>query len=138
MLKNSVVNGLPALYFGTNKPYLEIPGYGMTFTTTGFTFLVQARFENFAYYRALMAKTTGGSATPVDWYYNSPSGNGLGGWASAIVGGTGVGATLRAVEGQFATYGLTFNGTNLSHYIGSVNDGTGIVAGTPTEDGARC
>ena len=134
--KTGVVNGLPAVYFGPNKPYLEIPDYGTAFTTTGFTFLVQARFENFGNYRALVAKTTGGTASPVDWYYNYPSGTGLGAWASANVGGTGVGATMRAIEGQFATYGLTFNGTNLSHYIGLVNDGTGVIGGTPSSDGS--
>ena len=142
VLNTNVINGLPALNFGTNafNAYqdLEISDAGTAFTTNSFTFLVEARFADFANFRALVCKTgTGtdsGTAAPVDWWFapNTGVANGYIGDGGAF---SGVGATLPAVGGEFGTYGLGFNGTNLSHFLGLLTDGTGPITTPPASEG---
>ena len=66
LLKANVINGLPALNFGSNalsaNQFLQISDAGTAFTTNSFTFLVEARFADFASYRTLVCKTGAGSA----------------------------------------------------------------------------
>ena len=138
LLKTNVINGLPALNFGTNAfnayQFLEISDAGTAFTATNFTFLVEARFADFASYRTVVCKTGSGVAAPVDWWFapNTGVANGYIGDGSSS---SGVGATLSAVAGQFGTYGLGFNGTNLSHFLSLLTDGTGVITTTPASAG---
>ena len=138
VLKTNVINGLPALNFGTNEfnayQYMEISDAGTAFTTNSFTFLVEARFADFASYRSLVCKTATGTAAPVDWWFGPNTGvaNGFIGNGGAF---SAVGATLPAVGGQFGTYGLGFNGTNLSHFLGLLTDGSGVITTAPESVG---
>ena len=138
LLKTNVINGLPALNFGSNAlsaaQFLQISDAGTAFTTNSFTFLVEARFADFASYRSLMCKTASGTAAPVDWWFAPNTGvpNGYIGDGGAF---STVGATMPAVGGQFGTYGLGFNGTNLSHFLGLLTDGTGVITTTPASAG---
>jgi len=140
VLKTNVINGLPALNFGSNAlstaQFLEISDAGTAFTTNRFTFLVEARFADFASYRSLMCKTASGFAAPVDWWFGPNTGvpNGYIGDGSSSGFNT-VGGTLPAVGGQFGTYGLGFSGTNLSHFFGLLPGGTGVITATPTSLG---
>jgi hypothetical protein len=138
LLMANVINGEPALDFGSNalsaNQFLEVPDAGTAFTTNGFTILAEAQFADFATYRSLVCKTGAGIAAPFDWWFapNTGIANGYIG-DGATFGG--VGAALPAPAGQFGTYGLGFDGTNLSHYLGLVGDGTGVPAATAASIG---
>ncbi|MCX6930106.1 MAG: Ig-like domain-containing protein [Verrucomicrobia bacterium] len=135
LLAANVINGLPALSFGSNafsvNQFLEISDAGTAFTASNFTTFVQARFTDFASYRTLWCKTSGGWAAPVDWWFrgtvNAYRGDGI-----TIQG---VGSIQPALAGQFGTFGLAATGPTLTHYLGFADNGTGNTTTTPASAG---
>ncbi len=131
----NAANSQPALAFGTNTPYLEISDTGTAFTATNFTILVEAEFADFATYRTLVCKSTGGGlAAPFDWWFAPNTGVANGYIGDGNVYST-VAATTPALAGRFDTFGLGFNGTNLSHYLGLANDGSGVITAAAVSQG---
>ncbi len=139
LLVPSVVNAQPALRFGTNQfsanQFLEVPDAGTAFTAGDFSTFVVARFTDFASYRVLWTKSSGGVAAPLDWWF-SPGG----GVPNAFRGdGTAYGGPVAGIHpapaGQFATVGLTAGGTTLAHYLGFAANGTGTITNTPASAG---
>ncbi|MGA2659072.1 MAG: LamG-like jellyroll fold domain-containing protein [Verrucomicrobiota bacterium] len=134
----NVINGEPALEFGSSalsaNQFLEVSDAGTAFTTNSFTILVEAQFADFATYRSLVCKTGAGIAAPFDWWF-APSTGIANGYVGDGATYTAVASTMPATAGQFDTFGLGFNGTNLSHYLGLVSDGTGAITTTAASVG---
>jgi hypothetical protein len=138
VLEANVINGLPALSFGSNalsaNQFLEVSDAGTAFTASNFTTFVEARFKDFASYRTLWSKTSLGLAAPVDWWFSPSSGFG-----NAFVGNgvnySAAGAIQPAFASQFGTYGLGVNGSTLSHYLGFAANGNGRITVTAASGG---
>ena len=130
----NAINGEPALDFGSNalsnNQFLELSDTGTAFTeSSNFTVLVEARFADFASYRTLVCKTGSGIAAPFDWWFAPTTGiaNGYYGDGSTSCS---VAATEPAIAGQFGTFGLGANGTDLSLFLNLAQVGTAPITAT--------
>jgi hypothetical protein len=122
----AAVNGKPTLRFDGADDQLSIP-HAPDMANTGdlSTFFV-VKFDDFATYRAVWAKTSGGFPSPIDYYLLPDSGiprTLRGGFAAfGVVDGANPPPT-----NQYTIVGFDMEGTTLRHYLDGQENGTGEI-----------
>lgn len=133
-LAANAINGKPALRFDGANDYLEIahsPSLAITGDITSF-FVV--KFDDFATFRAVWAKTSGNVPRPTDYYVLPNSGipRVFRGGPAAIGN---VDATEPITAGTFVVAGFDMAGTTLTHYLNGQVIGAGEITAAPVDVG---
>lgn len=124
----------PALRFDGNNDYLSVassPSIGITGDLSSF-FVV--RFDDFASFRAVWAKTENNLPRPTDYYV--PPGSAI---PNLLRGGTGglgnVNGAAALPSGEYIIAGFDMEGTTARHYFNGQENGSGDIAATITDSG---
>ncbi len=123
LLVNNAINGKPVLRFDGVDDFLEVPDSDSISISGDITTFFLVKFDDFATYRAVWAKTLANQPGPNDWYTLPSSGiprayrgdgNGMNGYADG-------GKALTA--GKYLVAGWDMAGSKLTHYIGGFASG---------------
>ena len=124
----NALNGKPILRFDGEDDYLSIPDTeSLSFIGDLTTFFV-VKFDDFATYRAVWAKTDNNLPAPTDFY--TLPGTGIprvyrGDGTSTTLGSFDGGSALTA--GAYLTVGFSMEGTTCTHYVASQETSHGII-----------
>ena len=128
--KANTLNGKPVLRFDGAGAYLEVADSDSISISGDITTFFVVKFDDFATFRAVWAKTMNNEPGPTDWYAlpntgvpRTYRGNGLG--QNGSVDG---GSALRA--GSYLVVGWDMAGTNLTHYLAAQPTATGVITAT--------
>src|SRR6266568_1754223 len=123
LLVNDAINGKPVLRFDGVDDFLEVADSDSVSITGDITTFFLVKFDDFATYRAVWAKTLANQPGPNDWYALPGSGiprayrgNGLG-----MNGSADGGQALTA--GKYQVVGWDMAGSQLTHYVGAFASG---------------
>lgn len=132
----SALNGKPILRFDGVDDYLSIPDTESLSIAGDLTSFFVVKFDDFATFRAVWAKTENNLPAPTD-FYTFP-GTGI----PQVYRGNGTAASIGAfasttplTAGSFLTVGFSMEGTTCTHYLASQATSSGtITAGTGDTD----
>lgn len=130
-LVNNAINNKPVLRFDGVNDYLGVADSASVSISGDITTFFVVKFDDFANYRAVWAKTAGNLPAPNDWYALPNSGipRAYRGDGTAVNIGTVDGGTaLRA--GSYLVVGFDMAGTRLTHYLAAQPTGSGQIANT--------
>lgn len=133
-LVSNGLGGHPTLRFDGVNDYLEVNHAPSLAITGDITSLFVVKFDDFAAFRTVWAKTAGNLPRPNDYYLppNDPRPN-------LLRGGVGLGnvqATEPFPEATFLIGGFETLGTTASHYLGTSPIGSGEITATPLDTGS--
>lgn len=131
----SVVNGKPAVRFDGTGAALEVAASTSTELAGDFTTFAMVKFDDFATYRALWAKTVG-NAPGIDYYAQPNSGapNLLRGNTTLQSYGNFTG-TRGIPAGAWSVVGYDMVGTRATHYLDGAANGSGNINATFVDSG---
>ena len=128
LLVNDAINGKPVLRFDGVDDFLEVADSDSVSITGDITTFFLVKFDDFATYRAVWAKTLANQPAPNDWYALPGSGiprayrgDGLGANGSADGG-------KALTAGNYLVAGWDMAGTLLTHYLGGFASSSRVVA----------
>jgi hypothetical protein len=134
MLVPGVINGKPVVRFDGVANVLEVPTDPSLELTNDFATFAMVKFDDFATYRALWAKTLG-NQPGIDYYLapgtgvpNFLRGNTLGGLGSFS-------ANRPVVAGTWTILGYDMAGTRATHYLNGMSAGSGNINATFADSG---
>ncbi|HXJ56204.1 MAG TPA: LamG-like jellyroll fold domain-containing protein [Verrucomicrobiae bacterium] len=134
VLVNASINGKPALRFDGNDDYLEAPDSDSLSIVGDITSLYVLRFDDFATFRAVWAKTINNLPAPTDIYTLPGSGT------VRIYRGDGTLAGIQSSDGaqpypagSYILAGFDQAGTTFSHYLNGQANGSSIITVTPSD-----
>ncbi|HKS38643.1 MAG TPA: Ig-like domain-containing protein, partial [Verrucomicrobiae bacterium] len=132
-IANAVTNK-PALRFDGNNDYLSVASSPSIAITGDLSTFFVVRFDDFASFRAVWAKTENNLPRPTDYYVAPDSGipNVLRG-GTAGLGNVNAAAALPA--NQYIIAGFDMEGTTARHYIDGQENGFGDITATITDSG---
>lgn len=134
LLVSNSLNLLPTIRFDGADDYLEIAHSPSLAITGDITSLFVARFDDFATFRAVWAKTANNVPRPTDYYLLPNSGI-----PRLFRGGpAGIGnvdATEPIPAGNFVIAGFSTTGPAVTHYLDGNVIGTGEITATPVDVG---
>ncbi|HEX2747220.1 MAG TPA: Ig-like domain-containing protein [Verrucomicrobiales bacterium] len=129
-LVTNALNGKPVIHFDGIDDYLNVPDTASLSITGDLTTFFVVKFDDFATYRSVWAKTSGNLPAPTDYYVNP-------GTARPIVyrgGGqpTGLGSFLAPPEAAlpataYLVAGFSLEGTTCRHLLGGQITATGTI-----------
>jgi hypothetical protein len=128
------VNSKPALRFDGNNDYLSIASSASVAITGDIATFFVVKFDDFATFRAVWAKTENNLPRPTDFYTLPTSGiprvfrGGAGGIGS-------VDAANPLPAGEYVIVGFDMEGTTLRHYLNGQENGNGEITATPGDAG---
>ena len=124
----NALNGKPVLRFDGADDYLSIPDTASLSITGDITTFFVVKFDDFATFRAVWAKTQGNLPAPTDFYTQPGSG------FPQVYRGDGTGGQLAPFQsnvaltaGTYQTVGFAMEGTTCSHFIGGSVTSTGTI-----------
>ncbi|MBI2949467.1 MAG: hypothetical protein HYY23_17655 [Verrucomicrobia bacterium] len=130
----NAVNGKPALRFDGANDYLEVahsPSLAITGDISSF-FVV--KFDDFATFRAVWAKTAANLPRPTD-YYVLPNAGTPRVFRGGPAGIGNVDATEPIPAGEYVVLGFDMTATTLTHYLNGLVIGTGEITAVPVDLG---
>lgn len=134
VLVPNAVNNQPALHFDGVDDYLDVAHAESLAITGDIASFFVVRYEDFASWRAVWAKTSGNLPRPTDYYAQPGAGVPLvyrgnsSAWAA-------VGAAGGSPAGQFLLGGFSQAGTVLTHWLNGSAYGSGTLTVAPSDDG---
>lgn len=133
----SSVSGKPALHFDGSTSFMDIADNDSVRITGDLATFFVVRFDDFAGYRAVWAKTSGSQPRPTDYYVAQGSGVPayLRGYTTNDTENVnqGVGAAGSVPAGTPIILGVQQAGTNVTHYLNGAPNGTGVITLTPQD-----
>ncbi len=124
----NALNGKPVLRFDGVDDYLGIPDTASLSITGDITTFFVVKFDDFATFRAVWAKTQGNQPAPTDFYTQPGSG------FPQVYRGDGTGGQLAPFQSNVAltaatyqTVGFAMEGTTCSHFIGGSVTSSGTI-----------
>ena len=130
----NATNQMPALRFDGLNDYLQVAHSSSLAITGDITSFFVVRFDDFATFRAVWAKTSSNVPRPTDYYVLPNSGI-----PRVFRGGpAGIGnvdASEPIPAGAYVVAGFDMAGTTLTHYLNGQSIGTGEIAAVPVDLG---
>ncbi len=127
LLVNDAINGKPVLRFDGVDDFLEVADSDSVSITGDITTFFLVKFDDFATYRAVWAKTLANQPAPNDWYALPGSGIPRAYRGDGTAGGSADGGKA-LTAGNYLVVGWDMAGTMLTHYLGGFASSSRMVA----------
>ena len=127
LLVNDAINGKPVLRFDGVDDFLEVADSDSVSITGDITTFFLVKFDDFATYRAVWAKTLANQPAPNDWYALPGSGIPRAYRGDGTAGGSADGGKA-LTAGNYLVAGWDMAGTILTHYLGGFASSSRVVA----------
>ncbi len=131
------LNGQPVLRFDGTDDYLELAHAAGWDFSGDFTSWFVVRFDDFATFRAVWAKTVGNAPSPIDYYALPGSG------VPRLIRGDGTLEQLGSLDGgialraeRYLVVGFSLSGEEIAHYLGGETTASGPVTGASYDSGS--
>ena len=127
LLANGAVNGKPVLRFDGVDDFLQVEDSASVSIAGDITTFFVVKFDDFATFRAVWAKTSANQPAPNDWYTLPSSGipRAYRGDGTGQNGSADGGKALPA--GKYVVAGYDMAGSKLTHYLGGFASGGGRI-----------
>jgi len=130
----NIINGKPVVRFDGSNDFLDVASSDSLNLTGDVSAFFVVRFDDFATYRAVLAKTVGNLPAPLDYYLSPNSGT------ANLFRGDGVSAvnlpSARPVKANtWAVLGFVISGTTATHYLNGQAIGSGSIDISPSDGG---